>query len=146
MILADAGVLVALLNVDDQYHVECDALWDDHRGPLLVSPLVVAEVCYFLSSRGGPHLEADFLGSFTSGELIMAKLVERDVARMEQLVRQYSDFGKTGLGGTDASVIALAERLSIAEIATVDRRHFSVIRPQNIDAFTLLPEGLKPPG
>lgn len=145
MILADAGALIAMLNVDDQYHAECDALWDEPRGPLLVSPLVVAEVCYFLSSRSGPQLEADFLKSFTTGELILAKLVERDMARMEQLVRKYADFGKTGLGGADASVVALAERLSISEIATVDHRHFSVVRPRDLDAFTLLPEGLKPP-
>lgn len=63
---------------------------------------------------------------------------------MEHLVRQYADFGKTGLGGADASVVALAEPLSISEITTVDRRHFSVVRPRDLDAFTLLPEGLKP--
>jgi uncharacterized protein len=43
------------------------------------------------------------------------------------------------LGTVDASVVAAAERLGIAEVATVDRRHFGVIRPRHTEAFTLLP-------
>ena len=43
------------------------------------------------------------------------------------------------LGTVDASVVAAAERLGITEVATVDHRHFSVVRPSHIDAFTLLP-------
>lgn len=43
------------------------------------------------------------------------------------------------LGAVDASVVAVAEWLGLAEIATVDRRHFSVVRPRHLDAFTLLP-------
>jgi len=37
-------------------------------------------------------------------------------------------------------VIALAERLGITQIATLDRRDFSVVRPAHTDAFILLPE------
>jgi predicted nucleic acid-binding protein len=40
----------------------------------------------------------------------------------------------------DAAVIGLAERLRITEIATLDRRHFTVVRPVHVGAFTLLPE------
>jgi len=36
-------------------------------------------------------------------------------------------------------VIALAERLGATEVATLDRRHFTVVRPQHVSAFTLLP-------
>ena len=44
------------------------------------------------------------------------------------------------LGTTDASVIALAERLGVSEVATLDQRHFRVVRPSHVDALTLLPE------
>jgi hypothetical protein len=37
------------------------------------------------------------------------------------------------------SVVAIAERLDVREIATIDRRPFSVVRPRHVDAFTLLP-------
>jgi predicted nucleic acid-binding protein len=43
------------------------------------------------------------------------------------------------LGTTDASVIALAERLEVPEVATLDHRHFTVVRPRHTKAFTLLP-------
>jgi predicted nucleic acid-binding protein len=36
-------------------------------------------------------------------------------------------------------VIALAERLGVTRVATLDQRHFSVVRPRHIPAFTLLP-------
>ncbi|WP_275669516.1 hypothetical protein [Glycomyces paridis] len=39
----------------------------------------------------------------------------------------------------DASVVALAERLRIREVATIDHRHFNIVRPAHVDAFTLLP-------
>lgn len=56
---------------------------------------------------------------------------------MSQFVEQYADLP---LGTTDASVVAIAERMGIEEIATLDRRHFTVVRPRHLNAFVLLPE------
>jgi uncharacterized protein len=55
---------------------------------------------------------------------------------MAALVRQYADLP---LGGTDAAVIATAERLGVTGVATVDRRHFTIVRPRHTHGFTLLP-------
>lgn len=63
-------------------------------------------------------------------------LAAEDLGRMAELVRHYSGLR---LGGTDASVIAAAQRLGINDIATVDRRHFTVVRPRHVDAFRLWP-------
>jgi hypothetical protein len=43
------------------------------------------------------------------------------------------------LGTVDASAIALAERLGITAVATLDHRHFGTVRPSHVDAFELLP-------
>jgi len=43
------------------------------------------------------------------------------------------------LGPTDASVIAIPARLNLAEVATLDRRHFAVVRPAHVGTLTLLP-------
>jgi len=56
--------------------------------------------------------------------------------RMSELVEQYADFP---LGGIDASVIALAERLGAPTVVTLDRRHFAAVRPRHRDAFELVP-------
>lgn len=39
-----------------------------------------------------------------------------------------------------ASVAATAERMGITDLATLDRRHFTVVRPCHVDAFRVLPE------
>lgn len=69
----------------------------------------------------------------------LVDLTTDDVERMAELVRQFSSFP---LGGTDASVVAVAERLGVREIATFDRRHFPAITPKDGGHFTLLPEEL----
>jgi uncharacterized protein len=55
---------------------------------------------------------------------------------MAELVDTYADFP---LGTTDAAVVAVAERLGIAEIATLDRRHFYAVRSRHVKVFNLLP-------
>lgn len=59
-----------------------------------------------------------------------------DWLRIAELVARYRDLP---LGTVDASVVTTAERLGITEIATVDRRHFTVVRPNHVAAFSLLP-------
>jgi len=50
-----------------------------------------------------------FLRSIAAGELELAVLTVADVTRMAELAERYADLG---LGGTDASLVALAERLA----------------------------------
>lgn len=85
---------------------------------------------------GSPQAEAEFLAGVATGDFEPVNLTAADYARMAELVAQYADLS---LGTTDASVIALAERLGVAEVATLDRRHFSVVRPRHVEALTLLP-------
>ena len=59
-----------------------------------------------------------------------------DFRRMADLVEQYDNLP---FGGSDASVVALAERLGVTTVMTLDRRHFSVVRPRHVATFTLLP-------
>jgi uncharacterized protein len=40
---------------------------------------------------------------------------------------------------TGPFVVAVAERFGAVAIATLDRRHFSLVRPAHVPAFTLLP-------
>ncbi|TDU03059.1 SUKH-4 immunity protein of toxin-antitoxin system [Streptomyces sp. 846.5] len=58
------------------------------------------------------------------------------IALHPELVLQYADFP---LGGVDASVIAVAERFGVDRVATLDLRHFSVVKPAHVPSLTLLP-------
>lgn len=96
----------------------------------------MTEVAYLLGTRLGWEAEARFLGDLASGAFTLETVHPTDALRMVELVARYHDLP---LGTVDASVIAAAERLGIAQIATVDRRHFSVVRPADGVAFELLP-------
>lgn len=90
-----------------------------------------------LAREGGPAVEAQFLISLSDGTLWPVELTREDYARAGELVLAYQSLS---LGTTDASVIAVCERLGLVEVATLDRRHFTVVRPRHIKALTLLPE------
>jgi predicted nucleic acid-binding protein len=77
-----------------------------------------------------------FLSSLAAGDFSVVELTTVDYARMADLVVTYSSLP---LGTTDASVLAIAERLKLTEVATLDRRHFTVVRPNHVNALTLLP-------
>jgi predicted nucleic acid-binding protein len=97
--------------------------------------LVITEVTYLLATRLGVEPEVRFLGDLAAGNLIPEPVAAADWLRIAELVARYRDLP---LGTVDASVIAAAERLSITELATLDRRHFSVVQP-TAGAFHLLP-------
>ena len=66
----------------------------------------------------------------------MEHVGDADFGRVADLVEPYADLS---LGTVDAVVVAIAERLSASQLATLDRRHFSVVRPMHIAGFELLP-------
>lgn len=141
MILVDAGVFVAVAFSNDRHHQVCRAFLVDPGDQLGVSDLVVAEVCHlFKRSPHQPRPEAAFLRLLAAGRVIALGPATEDYGRMAELVEQYADLP---LGGADASVVALAERLRVTRIATVDRRDFAVVRPKHVPAFDLVPD-LKP--
>ena len=69
--------------------------------------------------------------------MTLAPLTTKDTERMAELVEAYASLG---LGGVDAAVIAIAERLNVATVATLNRRDFAVVRPRHVNALTLIPE------
>jgi len=136
MILVDTGPLVAAANRTDTHHDESVRALVSVPPPRLVPGLVIAEVAYLLARDAGAAVEAAFLRSFTGGFLALVDPTVEDLARTADLVEQYSD---PPLGTTDACLVAIAERLGITELVTLDRRHFSVVRPSHVPALTLLP-------
>jgi uncharacterized protein len=79
---------------------------------------------------------ASFPGGADSGNFVVEPVHPSDWLRIAQLVEQYRELP---LGTVDASIVAAAERLRISTIATLDRRHFSVVGPKHVEAFELLP-------
>ena len=89
-----------------------------------------------IEARLGPRAESAFVASISSGELAVIELSATDWARCAELITTYADLR---LGLVDASVIAVAERLSVTTIATLNHRDFAVVRPAHCPAFELIP-------
>jgi len=140
VIVCDTGPLVAAALKNDADHQACVDLFNRLHAEgreLLVPATVVAEAGYLIASEADARVESGFLQSLASGDFQPVELTPADYARMAQLVLKYHDLP---LGTTDASVVAVAERLKITDVATLDRRDFAVVRPQHVAALTLLPE------
>ena len=91
---------------------------------------------YLIGSRLGADAEVRFLGDLAAGEFTVEPVAAGDWLRIAELVSQYRDLP---LGSVDASVVATAERLDITQIATLGRRHFSIVRPTHAPGFELIP-------
>jgi uncharacterized protein len=136
MLIVDAGPLYAAAARHDEHHERSVQLLSSAERPLLVPALVLTEVSYLLSDRIGAHAELAFVRSLAAGELVVEPVLDSDWERIAELMEQYLDLP---LGMVDASVIALAERRELEVIATLDERHFRVVRPRHTRAFKLVP-------
>ncbi|MEV0593055.1 type II toxin-antitoxin system VapC family toxin [Nonomuraea cavernae] len=137
-VLLDTGPLIAVVDRDDKHHTACVRLLESLDGPLLLPSTILIEVGWTINRHMGSSVHAQFLDLVTE-EFELVNLTAPDVRRMAELVRTYED---ARLDPADVSVVAIAERLAITHIATLDRRDFSLMRPRHVSAFTLLPETL----
>ena len=133
--ITDTGVVYAAMDRNDPSHASCVELLERTGDPLVVPSPVLAELDWIGDARGVPALDAT-LASVESGSIEVIDLSPADYTRIRELCQQYRDLG---LGMVDASVVAVAERLGEETIATLDHRHFSVVRPRHVASFTLVP-------
>ena len=136
MIIVDTGPIVAMANSSDDHHHECVDLLTTTVEPLILPEPLLTEIGYMLGSRAGQEAEAGFLHDVADGLYSLESLLLTDIKRAAELVEKYADLP---LGTADACVIALAERLGATRIATLDERHFSIVKPRHVRTFTILP-------
>jgi predicted nucleic acid-binding protein len=133
--IVDSGPLYAAVDADDDDHARCVEVLQRPDLDLVIPALVVAEVTYLVGRRLGAEIEAAFLRGLADFEVEAP--VGSDWPAIADLVSRYADFP---LGGTDASVAVLAERLGTDLVVTLDRRHFGAIRSSQGSSFRLLPD------
>lgn len=132
--VVDTGPLYAVVDEDDADHARCREALEAAGRRLIVPALVIAEATYLVGTRLGAGVEARFLAGLAG--MPVETPTPDDWMRIGELVAEYGDFP---LGGTDASIVALAERLDIETVVTLDDRHFRAVRPKHRKAFRLLP-------
>jgi len=135
VIIADTGIFISAADRSEPSHHQCAAILRSQPN-IVIPATVVPEAAWLIEDRLGPQAEARFLRFVTSNSVRIVDLSVSDYERCIELIVQYEDLG---LGLVDASIIAVAERLSISLIATLNRRDFAVVRPSHLDAFELVP-------
>jgi len=134
-LVVDTGVLYAMLDADDDGHRACAGLLQAVRGDRIVPAPVLAEVDWLCARRPRDAFSL-VLEQIDSGALVVEDLVREDYRRVSELLDTYADLR---VGFVDAAVLAVVERLREPKLATLDRRHFSVMRPRHVHALELLP-------
>ena len=134
--IVDTSVLLALLDTDDAAHDRVVAAFDETLELLVISPLVLAEVDYLLQQRGGVAREVAGMRELASGAWDIASFTPEDLADAMSVVEKYPALK---VGATDASLVVLADRYRTHTIATLDRRHFEILRGLDGKPFDLVP-------
>jgi uncharacterized protein len=97
---------------------------------------VLVELEYLLRRTEQVDTFVRFLDDCRSGAFIVEALQSLDYARVGTLLMTYADLR---VGFVDAAVLAIVERRRETKLATLDHRHFSVMRPKHVEALELLP-------
>jgi len=136
VIIADTSGLLALFDRGEPEHQAVSDAMSRVAGPLVVSPYVVAELDYLVGTRIGVTQELAVLRELSGGAYVLPEFGPSDMAKAAKVVERYRD---QDIGIADASIVVLAERYATRQLLTLDRRHFSVLRPAQGGRFTLLP-------
>ena len=133
--LLDTGFLLAVLDADDSLHADCAAAMQSERLPLLPD-VVLPELAYLLLRELGYTPLISFLRSVVAGELAVVSSTLQDLQRAAEILEKYAD---SRVDFVDCVLVAMAERLAITRILTVDRRHFGLFKPQHCEFFEIIP-------
>jgi predicted nucleic acid-binding protein len=134
VILADTSGLLSLYNRREPTHPSVAEAVAQEQGPLVVSPYVVAELDYLVSTRLGADAEQRVLAELASPAYVLAAIDRDDLRACTELVSRYP-----GIGVTDASMLVLADRLGIDRVLTLDRSHFEMVRSPSGRALAIVP-------
>ena len=132
--IVDSGPLIAVANRADPDHERCLEILRQSSLRFVIPALCVAEVAFLLGRRAGPEAESRFLHTLRDWDVRAPR--SEEWPRISELVETYADLP---LGGTDASVVSLAETLETELVVTLDRRHFGIVRPNHVERLTMIP-------
>ena len=134
--ILDTSFLFALTDTSDRNHGRVVQVVQACTEKLILPVPVLPEICYLITSRLGHRAMRQFIEGLRDQALQIESLIPEDFERIHTLLVQYVD---SELDFTDTTLVAIAERLGVERIYTLDRRDFSIIRPKHCDYFELLP-------
>lgn len=135
-LILDTGPLYASLDRSDTDHAACRRLIENADEPLIVPAPVLVEVDYWIHARLHTGVLVALLDDIVAGAYRVEELFTEDYRRIRELCDRYSD---VDVGFVDAAVLAIVERLNEPKLATLDHRHFGILRPGHVEVLKLVP-------
>jgi hypothetical protein len=135
-LICDTGPLFAAMDRDDRDYEACARLLSETTEQVVIPSPVLAEVDWLAGQRLKPDAFLNLLSDIRAGAIKVTDLELEDYSRVHELLDRYRDLS---LGFVDATVLTIVERLGESKLATLDRRHFSVVRPRHLPVLRLLP-------
>ena len=136
MILLDTSGLLAAIDSSQNQHVQAAAAIRESSPPLLLSPLVLAELGYLLATRVGGRAQRALLDEVARGAYRLEPFSAQDVASAWVVLGRYAALE---IGLADASIVVLAERYGVLDVLTLDHRHFKSLRGPGGKRFRIHP-------
>ena len=134
--LLDSGFLYASIDTTDNHHESVKKIATQIRGNIILPIPAITEVAYFLAKNQGLETLAQFSDSLAITKFQLETPTAEDFQRVAEILRKYND---ANIDFVDACIMAIAERLNIAKILTIDRRHFGIFKPLHCKAFEIFP-------
>jgi hypothetical protein len=135
-LVVDTGVLYGTLNEADSRHAECESLLLDATETLVVPVPVLVELEYWLRKVASPEAWLAFCEDVDAGVYTLFALEAKQLVTAARLQVRYADLP---LGLVDAAVFVTCAALGERKVATLDRRHFSILRTEDGRALEIVP-------
>lgn len=133
-LIADTSGIIALLDRDDLHHQAAVKAIKEQK--IYIPVTVLPEVDYLATKYLGERVARTFLEDINRDDFSLLPFELVDLKNVTPIMARYRDLP---LGLVDASLLVLAERYSINQILTLDRRHFNLIQSDKVTYFTILP-------
>lgn len=136
MILLDTSGLLTWLDRRQRLHPAVVQAMAGVEPPYLLSPFVLAELDYLISTRVGAAAQRALLQEVARGAYRLAPFAAADVEQALSVMEQFTDLP---VGLADASIVVLARRHQVWDLLSLDQRHFRVLSGPEGKPFRLLP-------
>jgi predicted nucleic acid-binding protein len=138
-LVVDTSAILASLDEAYAEHEAIAAILASETGPLVISPMVIAEADYVLYTRLGAAAARRFAADVAAEAYELPEWTAGDHAAVLDVINRSCE-DSNYIGVTDGANVVLADRYRTTRLLTLDQRHFRRLRPLwGAAYFTLLP-------
>lgn len=135
-LVVDTGVLYGALDDKDPRHEACSKLLTETAEQLVIPSPVLVELDYWIRKHATADAWVLFAEDLVAG---VYSIFQIDPSLTRECAQVQANYADAGIGFVDAAVFLTCDVLGESKVATLDRRHFGILRRADGGALELLP-------